>query len=795
MNDKYSVTLLPEENIYLVKNPNNGPQLSFSASSGLQLLEIQDGPYLYAFKDLNRNGKLDPYEDWRLPVEERARDLASRLSVEEMAGLMLYPVQEPTDGEDKRSEQVDNRKIRFFLSNQSTRENSAPWNNMMQARVEKNGPHGIPLNLASDPRNTIAGGRFIVFGDDGMSEWPGNLGLAATFDPEYTLKHGQIASREYRAFGITTALSPQVDLATEPRWSRFGGTFGEGSKLAGDCAAAYVHGFQSTWNGIGKDAEDLGWGKDSVVTMIKHFPSDGAAEAGREAHNNFGKFNVYPGDNLKEHISVFEKAFHIADSKTGGAKSVMPSYSIAQSPHGSLGRPVASGYSKYKLTDILRNELGYDDLVCADWDITYDKKWGVEDMPFVMRHYLGITAGLDMIGGSNDAEANRDAFYLGTMLRKNYPMNLPGMPKEMMERANAGLDPTPPEEQMMAIYRKAAERCLKISFYAGLFEDPYIVMQDREQVLNTPLFRQEGYKAQLASLVLLKNKGNLIGKFDGKIKTVYVPLNYQPAMTFFFGGGVPASITMPFDSCQENPWIRFVTDEIRPEADPNNYLQSDIIRRTDFTGVDFAIVTADSPSGGNGFDPKAVNLDPTKGELDNGYRPVSLQYGPYYADPKFVREFPIGIDPDEETAWVKAGGQRGKSRYYGGKTVTAENEGSLRLMLETKQRIGNIPMMVYLTVTKPMCFYEFEEQADAILVGFSVSDQAALEVIGGNYEPKGLLPCQMPANMETVETQMEDVPFDMECHVDTQGNRYDYGYGLDWSGVISDWRTEKYGRN
>lgn len=795
MGNAYSATWMPEEGVYRVENPNGGPVLTFDKESGVELIEVQDGPFTYAFKDLNRNGKLDPYEDWRLPVEQRAKDLASRLTVEEMAGLMLYPVQEPTDGEDKRHEQVDVRKERFFLSNQSNRENAAQWNNAMQKRVEKNDPHGIPVNLASDPRNTVAGGRFVVFGNSDMSEWPGNLGLAATFDPKYTLIHGQVASKEYRAFGITTALSPQVDLATEPRWSRFAGTFGEGSKLAGDCAAAYVRGFQSTWDGIGEEAEDLGWGKDSVVTMIKHFPSDGAAEGGREAHNNFGKFNVYPGGNLEEHISVFEKAFNIPDSKTGGAKAVMPSYSIAQTPHGSLGRPVASGYSKYKLTELLRKKLSYDELVCADWDITYDKKWGVEDMPFVMRHYLGITAGLDMLGGSNDAEANKDAYHLGVMLRKNYPMNLPGMPKEMMDRANAGLDPTPPEKQMEAIYRKAAERCLRISFYAGLFENPYIIMEDREKVLDTPEFRQYGFEAQLASLVLLKNKGNLIRRFDGKKRTVYVPLNYQAPMTFFFGGGVPASITMPFDACRENPYFDFVTDTIRQGADPENYLESDIIRRTDFTDVDFAIVTANSPSSGNGFRPEAVNLDPKKGPIDNGYYPISLQYGPYYADPAFVREYPIGVDPEEEVAWINVGGEKGKSRYYGGKTVTADNEASLQLMLDTKKRIGDIPMLVYLTVTNPMCFYEFEKQADAIVAGFSVGDPAALEIIGGGYEPKGLLPCQMPADMNTVETQFEDVPFDMVCHQDTEGHIYDYAYGMNWNGVIDDWRTEKYGRN
>lgn len=115
------------------------------------------------------------------------------------------------------------------------------------------------------------------------------------------------------------------------------------------------------------------------------------------------------------------------------------------------------------------------------------------------------------------------------------------------------------------------------------------------------------------------------------------------------------------------------------------------------------------------------------------------------------------------------------------------------MILDTRARIGDLPLAVYITATNPMCFHEFEPQVDAILVGFSVSDQAAMEVLSGHYEPSGLLPCQMPANMETVEKQFEDVPFDMECHVDTEGNIYDYGFGLDWNGVIADWRTEKYG--
>ena len=189
-----------------------------------------------------------------------------------------------------------------------------------------------------------------------------------------------------------------------------------------------------------------------------------------------------------------------------------------------------------------------------------------------------------------------------------------------------------------------------------------------------------------------------------------------------------------------------------------------------------------------------MNLDPEKGPLDNGYLPISLQYRPYYADPAVCRQTAIGLDPDEELAWITAGGRRGTSRVYAGKTVTTGNERDLDLILHTRQAVGNIPLAVYVNASNPMCFYEFEPAADAILLGFSAGEDAALEVLAGRYEPGGLLPCQMPADMQTVETQFEDVPFDMDCHVDTDGHAYDYAYGLNWSGVIRDWRTEKYGR-
>ena len=168
--------------------------------------------------------------------------------------------------------------------------------------------------------------------------WPTNLAMAATFDPSWALLYGQACSDEYRAIGLAMAVSPQIDLATEPRWRRFSGTFGENYKLASDMAQNLVSGFQSTWSGVGTDSEDLGWGEDSIVTQVKHYPGDGPAEAGRESHSVSGKYCVYPGNNMAEHLAVFDAAFHLP-TKTGGSKAVMPSYSIAYDEFGPIGQP------------------------------------------------------------------------------------------------------------------------------------------------------------------------------------------------------------------------------------------------------------------------------------------------------------------------------------------------------------------------------------------------------------------------------------------------------------------------
>ena len=232
----------------LISN-EGGQTLGYSSTSGVKILTVDR----LAFKDLNKNGKLDKYEDWRLPVDERAKDLASKLSVEQMAGLMLYsghqaipagpggpfggtynskPFKESgaqsSDLTDQQKKFLTEDNLRHVLiTSVESPAVSAQWNNNAQALVEGIG-FGIPANNSSDPRhgsdsyaefNAGAGGK--------ISMWPGSLGIAASFDPKMMKQFGEIAATEYRALGIATALSPQIDLGTEPRWSRFDGTMGE----------------------------------------------------------------------------------------------------------------------------------------------------------------------------------------------------------------------------------------------------------------------------------------------------------------------------------------------------------------------------------------------------------------------------------------------------------------------------------------------------------------------------------------------------------------------------------------
>ncbi len=284
-----------------------------------------------------------------------------------------------------------------MITRVETPSTAAQWNNNAQAFAEGL-DFGIPVNTSSDPRHgTDSYAEFNAGAGGAISMWPGTLGIAASFDPTLMQHFGEIASKEYRALGIATALSPQIDLATEPRWSRFDGTMGEDPDLATDLARAYVDGFQSTNGGD--------WGFESVNAMVKHWPGGGPEEGGRDGHFGYGAYAVYPGKNIKDHIQPFTQGAFKLEGATKMASAVMPYYTISTGE----GEAVGNGFNKYLITDVLRGEYGYDGVLCTDWGITRDvsamdkfegKSWGVETMSVAERHYKAIEAGMDQFGGN-----------------------------------------------------------------------------------------------------------------------------------------------------------------------------------------------------------------------------------------------------------------------------------------------------------------------------------------------------------------------------------------------------------
>ena len=748
-------TLTETEYGYNVMTQKKGQTIAYSPESGITILTV-DG---YAFKDLNRNGELDVYEDWRLSAEERAEDLAAQLTIEEIAGMMLYSSHQsvpsrggmfggakydgkPYDESGAAASDLSDAQKKFLTEDNlravlvTTVESpaiAAQWNNNMQALVEGMG-HGVPVNTSSDPRHETSATAEYNYGAGGeISHWPTSLGLAATFDPALVEEFGRIAAEEYRALGIATALSPQIDLATEPRWTRFYGTFGESPELDTDMARAYVDGFQTS---TGKDEIGDGWGYKSVNAMVKHWPSGGPEEGGRDAHYNYGKYAVYPGGAFETHLKPFTEGAFKLNGATGMASAVMPYYTISTGIDPS-GKNVGNSFSKYIITDLLREKYGYDGVVCTDWNITYDnagidrfdgKCWGVEELTVAQRHYECLKAGVDQFGGNNDK---------GPVLEA-YAMWVEEFGKESAD----------------ARFRASAKRLLMNSFRTGLFENPYLDPAVSAEVVGKPEFMEKGYQAQLKSVVMVKNADGVLPmkSEEAKLK-VYVPQRYFPQMVNFFGMVTP-------ERWEETFAVDLLEKYYEPVSDPAE--------------ADFAIVVIDAPTSGTGYSAEDVK----KG--GNGYIPISLQYNDYTAE--HAREVSL------------AGGDRlepSTNRSYKGKSVKTVNKTDLQTVIDTKTAMGDKPVITVVSTGKPFV-PEFEPYSDAVLVSFGCQNQALLDLISGAVEPSALLPMQLPADMKTVECQKEDLPFDMECYVDSEGNAYDFAYGLNWSGRISDARTEKY---
>jgi len=438
----------------------------------------------YTFRDLNKNGKLDIYEDSRAEINSRVDDLIKQMNLEEKAGTLfinmtamnstgkLSNVMSPSNPFSLLLESNVAMVAKKKMTHVNILQSPSPealiiWNNNIQKLAEKT-RLGIPMTIASDPRHGVPNAPGASIYTSFFSKWPSTLGLAAAGDTDLTRAFGNIARQEYLAMGIRLTLSPMADLATEPRWARINGTFGEDAALAAKMTKAYILGFQGdTIN------------NQSVECMVKHFAGGGPQKGGMDAHFPPGK-QAYPGNNFAYHLIPFEKgafAAHVAQ--------VMPYYGI---PVGQTKEDVGFGYNKDIITGLLRNKYHFEGVICTDWGLVSDYKLfgimvkpaaahGVESLTREERMLKILDAGCDMFGGES-------------------------LPEVIVELVKSG---KLSEERI----NQSVKRILKEKFRLGLFDNPYLKIENAS-IVNNAKFIEKGLEAQRKSLVLLKNDQSIL---------------------------------------------------------------------------------------------------------------------------------------------------------------------------------------------------------------------------------------------------------------------------------------------
>ncbi len=437
------------------------------------------------YRDLNKNGKLDVYEDPRARIDDRVEDLLHQMTLEEKAGTMFIHMigiteyGEPMDIPSLSggmmnfvfslllptpSEMIAKKKMNSFNTISSyDAATMARFNNNLQKLSERT-RLGIPVTLATDPRHTVVNNPGAEIPTLAFSQWPSPLGLAATRDTALVRAFGDIARQEYRAVGFRLALSPMADLATEPRWGRINGTFGEDATVASEMVKAYVLGFQG---------DTLS--NTSVACMSKHFSGGGPQKDGEDPHFPYGKEQVYPGHNFAYHVIPFVRGALAAHTA-----AIMPYYGI---PMDQTPENVGFAFNKTIITGLLRDSLKFDGVVCTDWSIITDSKmgparaWDAEDLTPLQRVKKVLDAGCDQFGGED-------------------------VPELIVELVKTGKISETRIDQ-------SVRRILKDKFVLGLFDNPYVDESKAGEIAGKPEFMAKGREAQARSVVLLKNEGLL----------------------------------------------------------------------------------------------------------------------------------------------------------------------------------------------------------------------------------------------------------------------------------------------
>ena len=739
-------------------NDDNGPHYTQpTISARAEKVITVDG---HQFKDLNDNGKLDSYEDWRLSVDERINDLVSQMTLEEKAGMMLIDTLNSEVGgkigagaTTNAADYINNQLMsRFIFRNPVTATpnglpgtgfsgaqisplEAATWTNTIQEMREKT-RLGIPAVFKSNARNHIdpdaragineAAGAFSAF--------PKEAGIAAAALGEESVKTGkapttgdmsivknfaQVMGPEWKSIGLRAMYGYMADLSTEPRWYRVHETFTQDADLNANIIGTLVKTLQGSTIQDGTSVT-----KDSFVALtVKHFPGGGPQELGFDPHYSHGKEQVYPGNNFAYHLKPFKAAID------AGVSSIMPYYGApVNATYNSVTFPQTGfAFSKDIVTGLLRDTLGFKGYVNSDTGIINDRAWGLENRTVPERVAAAVNGGTEVLSG----------FHVN---------------QTIVDLVKAGLVS---EDRL----NEAVKRLLKEQFQLGLFENPYIDETKAAGIIGKNEHRTVGLEVQRKSLVLLQNQEQTTG-----VKVLPIKIG---AKVYIMGDITTAT------KANVEKYGYTVTDGnvqvngARPTAAGHDVAVISVL----------ALANTKVTSTYKSDDP-ATGLNPDYLKPTKAGKPYNKPYGSedrcvavdQYADPEKTCL---------DNGLIFGGVFPWEANNLSFTMMAASQSWSLKPSLSDIQAVmtevgpKNTVLNIYFRWPFVLDDASGLKGAGAIVANFGVADGPLWDVLSGKYKPQGKMPFALANNLQAIIGNEPDVPGYPE-----KDTLYPFGFGL-----------------
>ncbi|MFK5646252.1 glycoside hydrolase family 3 N-terminal domain-containing protein [Ornithinimicrobium sp. LYQ121] len=710
------------------------------------------------FKDLNDNGRLDRYEDWRRSTDQRVADLVSRMTLEEKAGLMLIDTLNagcegavPGTADNYQFTQQMRRFIfrntvvkpgdqkcgtdgGFAAGSTVSAEEAATFMNRMQARSEGT-RLGVPLLYKSNARNHIdpdaragineSAGAFTAF--------PKEAGIAAaalgaqaaageeptTGDLSVVEDFAEVMGEEWASIGLRGMYGYMADLSTEPRWYRTHETFTEDADLAAGIMTQLVRTLQGP---VDRDGSSLSPDTDVALTM-KHFPGGGPQELGLDPHYAFGKVQTYPGEAFGYHLKPFEAAIE------AGVAAIMPYYGVPvdASYQGEELDQIGFAFSDQVINGLLRDTLGYQGYVNSDTGIINDRAWGLEEATVPERVAAATNSGTDTLSGFNNVSVITGLVEDGLVTE---------------DRVNL-----------------AAQRLLAPMFQMGLFENPYVDPAVAATTVGSVEHTEVGLDLQRRSAVLLQNQ-------DDEADDPVLPMK-AGSKVYVLGNVDAATVSQAgYEVIDGN----VAAGQPRPSAAGADYVVVRLTSRTVSTNT----YVSDNTS--SGLDTAHLNPSVLEGVLGlDGQSPYGAADACVAYDAANCTDNGLrfgGSFPWESSILDFTGMEAAESW---------QPTPSLDVIKQVTEEVGD-PTKVVLNVyfRQPFVLDEASglQDAGAILATFGQSDAALVDVLSGDVAPQGRMPFALAGTRQAIEQQNSDTPGYDET---TDGALFPFGHGLTYA--------------